>query len=106
MECKWTMTLYEIDSAIELIETLWNVNLVGWIHDYSSPSGINRNIVECKCLSPQACASTSFWELIETLWNVNIWSIVVILWSGAELIETLWNVNQKRIVFHKHRFSN
>ena len=56
-------------ASLELIETLWNVNVVV-INNFSIGSGINRNIVECKChfivvflrLEP---------ELIETLWNVN-----------------------------------
>ena len=33
----------------ELIETLWNVNLICAFSCIPQLSGINRNIVECKC---------------------------------------------------------
>ena len=54
--------------------------------------GINRYIMECKCVifcrRSSACP-----ELIDTLWNVNrIWRSRKIPLCG-ELIDTLWNVN-------------
>ena len=55
----------------ELIETLWNVNLVG-VPD----------------------KSTTLSELIETLWNVNMTYTGRWFETDEELIETLWNVNK------------
>ena len=54
---------------MELIETLWNVNLFLWTKR-NSEMRINRNIVECKC-KESAERFTDWVELIETLWNVN-----------------------------------
>ena len=36
----------------------------------AAQAGLNRNILECKCLSPQAIAK-ALHVLIETYWNVN-----------------------------------
>ena len=55
---------------IELIDTLWNVNLDG------------RNLRRCQ-----------WFELIDTLWNVNEDDPE----DDPELIDTLWNVNWFRI---------
>ena len=35
----------------ELIETLWNVNMIGTLSPDMGHTGINRNIVECKFLN-------------------------------------------------------
>ena len=59
---------------IELIDTLWNVNLDG------------RNLRRCQ-----------WFELIDTLWNVNITLYVDEYCCSGELIDTLWNVNWFRI---------
>ena len=56
---------------IELIDTLWNVNLDG------------RNLRRCQ-----------WFELIDTLWNVNITLYVDEYCCCGELIDTLWNVNE------------
>ena len=55
---------------LELIETLWNVNIDGMVLGYKD-IGINRNIVECKC-DYIFFKSSEMSELIETLWNVNM----------------------------------
>ena len=54
----------------ELIDTLWNVNLI---------------IPTAVCTIPS--------ELIDTLWNVNSHIIFKLVCSAVELIDTLWNVN-------------
>ena len=54
----------------ELIETLWNVNEDVDLFHYTIAAGINRNIVECKCLLTTYRKLLQS-ELIETLWNVN-----------------------------------
>ena len=41
-------TLERLAQGLELIETLWNVNST-YIGTYVDFTGINRNIVECKC---------------------------------------------------------
>ena len=76
----------------ELIETLWNVNVLRSKDMQVDITRINRNIVECKCILHSRfplhrqginrniveCKSinkgqegTLLGELIETLWNVN-----------------------------------
>ena len=55
---------------LELIETLWNVNLCG-----------------------KKLALRKESELIETLWNVNEDNSTPVSDFHTELIETLWNVN-------------
>ena len=57
-------------STIELIETLWNVNMSFIL------SGSSTDV-----------------ELIETLWNVNQNKPYPNPGTTKELIETLWNVN-------------
>ena len=59
---------------IELIDTLWNVNLDG------------RNLRRCQ-----------WFELIDTLWNVNEDDPDDDPEDDPELIDTLWNVNWFRI---------
>ena len=57
--------------AIELIDTLWNVNKGVYVFDFSDNG-----------------------ELIDTLWNVNGTVGHTLLRGVAiELIDTLWNVN-------------
>ena len=51
---------------------------------------INRNIVECKAIIPQAWNSLMS-VLIETLWNVKM-ELTRRCRSHDVLIETLWNV--------------
>ena len=61
---------------------------------YNTFSGtrINRNIVECKCITLTVIIR-GINELIETLWNVNYFYAKYPLLLPLELIETLWNVN-------------
>ncbi len=59
----------------ELIDTLWNVNEVG----YNS-------------------LKWDLQELIDTLWNVNNISEETLVGTITELIDTLWNVNKISIV--------
>ena len=47
VECKLGRVQLHIRYYSELIETLWNVNIVG-NPTVTVASGINRNIVECK----------------------------------------------------------
>ena len=56
--------------ALELIETLWNVNSGMWVMRRNNRIRINRNIVECKYNSDSDLYLDNV-ELIETLWNVN-----------------------------------
>ena len=55
---------------LELIETLWNVNIIEKGFVKLVGMRINRNIVECKCDGAIEEAKPKR-ELIETLWNVN-----------------------------------
>ena len=54
----------------ELIETLWNVNSLFATFPPFHGKRINRNIVECKYKQDKV-AGKGLSELIETLWNVN-----------------------------------
>ena len=54
----------------ELIDTLWNVNIFPYSADDKN-SRINRYIMECKCRFSNSCWFFQS-ELIDTLWNVNI----------------------------------
>ena len=78
---------------LELIDTLWNVNVFGTQTISSCDSGINRYIMECKCRLDRTI-TTDWIELIDTLWNVNVISGVGAAFSTLELIDTLWNVNE------------
>ena len=70
VECKFACTNHIEIRFIELIETLWNVNiLLGYLH------------------------RLQLRELIETLWNVNCNKSIYHNYHHTELIETLWNVN-------------
>ena len=74
IETLWNVNTYkEIKEAgiqLELIETLWNVNKQNKSYSMQKTNGINRNIVECKCVNQKIYSLFSL-ELIETLWNVN-----------------------------------
>ena len=76
----------------ELIETLWNVNVIIMDEKTSHDTQINRNIVECKS-AYQTEQTLVTRELIETLWNVNLFMRFSRWTTYDELIETLWNVN-------------
>ena len=67
----------------ELIETLWNVNI----------------LVSCSL-------SVFTAELIETLWNVNLNENTKQMTELIELIETLWNVNTGLLVWFYRRNRN
>ena len=70
MECKLCSGYYSAPDSGELIDTLWNVNM---LQVDEQPEGTL--------------------ELIDTLWNVNeIYNDKYTI-KGAELIDTLWNVN-------------
>ena len=79
-------------------------------------TGINRYIMECKCIYQFACVAPQ-WELIDTLWNVNKVETLskiagarinryimeckyvccdLFICASIELIDTLWNVNAFR----------
>ena len=77
---------------LELIDTLWNVNVFGTQTISSCDSGINRYIMECKCRLDRTI-TTDWIELIDTLWNVNVKKVDTDEWEYQELIDTLWNVN-------------
>ena len=70
MECKLSYGINKGRFFTELIDTLWNVNLVRW-YGYTADT----------------------LELIDTLWNVNLFLPCSLLPSMLELIDTLWNVN-------------
>ena len=69
MECKYFHKRSICQIVSELIDTLWNVNLLYKIN---------------------IC---TIYELIDTLWNVNVADIFDVFSSDDELIDTLWNVN-------------
>ena len=95
MECKsrkgWTFQ--QLLSV--LIETLWNVNWISVLLSLNTGS-INRNIVECKSLTPthqyQPCSGINR-NIVECKFNY-WWSYYH---STFVLIETLWNVNAAAI---------
>ena len=70
MECKSKSKLTGEWLYIELIDTLWNVNL-----------------------SHQSSQWQAIGELIDTLWNVNAFNPISYFYNFTELIDTLWNVN-------------
>ena len=70
MECKYYPFLHNYHLHKELIDTLWNVNLI--------------MLIPC-------CITIS--ELIDTLWNVNVTIAAILAVFTLELIDTLWNVN-------------
>ena len=69
MECKYYYTSFLRNCQWELIDTLWNVNLIM----------LKREIEQQ--------------ELIDTLWNVNRIGFEKLSAEMPELIDTLWNVN-------------
>ncbi len=71
MECKSLIKQQHFSNALELIDTLWNVNVVIQIGTGSVLYRINRYIMECKFLC-QMASGRIFIELIDTLWNVNL----------------------------------
>ena len=71
MECKYVQDKLIALHHLELIDTLWNVNIAKFV----------------MIVTPVA-------ELIDTLWNVNVISGVGAAFSTLELIDTLWNVNE------------
>ncbi len=70
MECKSQFLHVKMCVFLELIDTLWNVNVT----------------LESVYLS-------NVHELIDTLWNVNVFTTSVHDVTVRELIDTLWNVN-------------
>ena len=70
MECKLGCSQNDHGGIVELIDTLWNVN----VREY-----LKRQHLEA--------------ELIDTLWNVNYRLRVYKCLETSELIDTLWNVN-------------
>ena len=59
------------EQAVELIDTLWNVNTLATSENYLAMDGINRYIMECKCNIAYFRPYLYNPELIDTLWNVN-----------------------------------
>ena len=76
MECKSQFLHVKMCVFLELIDTLWNVNVT----------------LESVYLS-------NVHELIDTLWNVNTYEPPAAGSTDKELIDTLWNVNTKRKEF-------
>ena len=91
MECKLSLAVFLISLAVELIDTLWNVNIPPTKHClvcrrinryimeckfdrcqnfFVKINGINRYIMECKSDIYKKNARRDN-ELIDTLWNVN-----------------------------------
>ena len=70
MECKCSLHIIFFNLCNELIDTLWNVNLLCLINNKSPDK-----------------------ELIDTLWNVNVLYLLKASHVSYELIDTLWNVN-------------
>ena len=73
MECKSALWLSIARHKIELIDTLWNVN-VSTASIFSCCLWINRYIMECK-LGTTWYHWFIICELIDTLWNVNLTEI-------------------------------
>ena len=115
-----------VKMAIELIDTLWNVNK-SLALTVSPVFRINRYIMECKSYffltfcgwsfelidtlwnvnkSIKCAVSGSVLELIDTLWNVNVTDATAINKMETELIDTLWNVNLSTIAYHCGYFAN
>ena len=70
MECKSQFLHVKMCVFLELIDTLWNVNVFTTsVHDVTVR------------------------ELIDTLWNVNTYEPPAAGSTDKELIDTLWNVN-------------
>ena len=69
MECKYSCGFPNPSKKLELIDTLWNVNLQLWKIE-SLYIWINRYIMECKLFCWRWKLS-GIKELIDTLWNVN-----------------------------------
>ena len=76
----------------ELIDTLWNVNLLISPELLKDEGRINRYIMECKLIWI-ALFAFGCTELIDTLWNVNMKFFTLFICLVLELIDTLWNVN-------------
>ena len=57
--------------SLELIDTLWNVNMLNFPQIIKISTRINRYIMECKLISISLLVNLVF-ELIDTLWNVNL----------------------------------
>ena len=48
MECKCTLYVWTLWDTVELIDTLWNVNIILKMVNGMMEIGINRYIMECK----------------------------------------------------------
>ena len=83
MECKFLILSISSFGCIELIDTLWNVNMIG-------------------TLSPDMGHT----ELIDTLWNVNVINSWLLKWKSNELIDTLWNVNKEETNTEENKTEN
>ena len=71
MECKFIIYNCNFYHIIELIDTLWNVNIRATRILLHPLSRINRYIMECKSVWRKLRRS-KVEELIDTLWNVNL----------------------------------
>ena len=83
-----------VTPVAELIDTLWNVNYLPSVSNFEPIARINRYIMECKCVSRSTLLSVRLLELIDTLWNVNKFPLGNKTKTSSELIDTLWNVNR------------
>ena len=92
MECKLASNIFSGVVLMELIDTLWNVNMDANRYKQRYVPRINRYIMKCK-FSTSAHRNFRYWELIDTLWNVNGNTRDIREGELSELIDTLWNVN-------------
>ena len=73
MECKLKVLYERTLVAVELIDTLWNVNTKGMSEEDFAEWRINRYIMECKSSFFKVFRIARL-ELIDTLWNVNMYA--------------------------------
>ena len=94
----WNVNVYNSHGFLihdyELIDTLWNVNYKLQACLFRLHTRINRYIMECKYLFGDD-KKIKIGELIDTLWNVNDTYFSTMGCRTLELIDTLWNVNEK-----------
>ena len=89
-----------------LIETYWNVNTDISDLKVAQARGINRNILECKCLGSGSGSGLGLLVLIETYWNVNTSAESRKQVEDYVLIETYWNVNivENNLIYNRYTY--
>ena len=76
MECKLNHQYSNQKVQLELIDTLWNVNMKN-CQTAARLLRINRYIMECK-LWTFSLRGKRYGELIDTLWNVNLKKLLIL----------------------------